>query len=153
MIAGDRSLLARHFIFWLGHTHQPFIKPAHDMLQAFDSMPRLARARKFVRLVWKAHHHRRNLSIFQCSEHRFAARTSRSAIVCLAKNQHQWRLHFGDVSYWRSSFEVFGIFKRCSLEPGWLEESEVGCVPPVSPIRDVPLRNGGGKARRLANGP
>src|SRR5204863_7413618 len=62
-----------NFVFWLCTSHQPVVKPADNMLQPFDAMPRLARAGKLVRLVREPHHHRRNLAELQSAKHLLAA--------------------------------------------------------------------------------
>ena len=61
------------FVFRFRHTHQPFIKPANDVLQTFDTMPWLTRARQFVRLVREADHDGRNLPVLERAKHLFAA--------------------------------------------------------------------------------
>src|SRR5215475_9461667 len=43
-------------VFGFRHTHQPFIEPTDDVLQALDPVPGLSRPRKLVRLVRKANH-------------------------------------------------------------------------------------------------
>ena len=36
------AILLRYVVFRLGHSHQPFIEPADDVLESFDAMPWLA---------------------------------------------------------------------------------------------------------------
>ena len=55
--------LLRNVVFRLRHADQPVVKPSDDVLQTLDTVPRLARTRQFVRLVWKADHHGRYLTI------------------------------------------------------------------------------------------
>src|SRR5438874_10009763 len=76
--------LRRNFVFRLGNTHQPVIKPANDMLQPFDAMPRLAGAGKFVRLVREPHHHGRNLPELQSAKHLLATCAGRCAVSYFA---------------------------------------------------------------------
>src|SRR3954468_13382150 len=120
---------------------QPLIHPADDVLEALDAMPGLARAGQLVGLAREADHHRRDLPIFERAEHHLAAVGRRRAIVPVAVDQHQRRRDVGDVRDRRARGEVLGIFPRCLLEPGWLEEREIGGEPEAVPIGDVALRD------------
>src|ERR1043166_492254 len=113
-------------------------------------MPGLSGTRKLVRFIRKAHHHCRNLAILQRTKHRLTTRTSRRPVVSLAEDQHQRRLHLVDVSDRRTPAKVFRILERRRLEPRRLKQREVSRVPPVSPVRDVALRNGRRETRRLS---
>src|SRR5688572_15436533 len=89
------------------YAHDPLIKPADDVLQTLDPVPRLTRTREFVRLIRKTNHHRRYPPILQRAKHRFAAGTSGCAPISLTENQHQRCLDLVDVSYRRTPAIVF----------------------------------------------
>src|SRR3954454_5367832 len=115
----------RNVVFRFRNAHQPFIEPAHDVLQAFDAMPGLTGSREFMRFVWEAHHHRRNLAELQRAKHFLAAVTGWSATIRLAENEHHRRLHFFNISDWRTRFEIFFLLERWTFEPERLEQSKV----------------------------
>src|SRR6267142_14523 len=145
-------LLLRHLILRLHHSHQPLVKPANDVLQAFDAMPGLSRTRQLVRLVGKPHHYRRYLSILERAKHLFTTGAGGCARISLTQNQHQWRSHFVDVGYRRTRFEV-SVFKRSPFEPAWLKLREVCRVPPGRPVGDIALRNSRRETRGVSNSP
>src|SRR5437660_8714000 len=102
----------RNFVFGFRDAHQPLVEPADDVLQALDSMPRLAGARKLVRFVGKAHHYCRDFSELERAEHLFAARAGRCAIIRFAQDEHHRCLHIFDVSDWRTRFEILLFIER-----------------------------------------
>src|SRR5229473_7445980 len=61
-----------------------FIEPRYDVLQALHAVLWNARSRKLVRLAREAHHHCRNLLVFERTEHLFTAGTWRRAVVGLS---------------------------------------------------------------------
>src|SRR6266404_6409473 len=82
----DRYLFfRRHFVFRVGHAHQPMIEPADNILQSFHPMPRLTGARKLVRLVWKTHHDCRNFAKLERAEHLVATGAWRRSEIGLAQ--------------------------------------------------------------------
>src|SRR5262245_47316231 len=68
-----------------------FVEPVQDMLQPFDSMPRRARTRKFVRFVREPDHDGRNLSVLQGAEHYFATVGGRRAVIGFTLDEHHRR--------------------------------------------------------------
>src|ERR1043165_9707930 len=129
------------------------VEPADNVLQAFHSMPRLARARKLVGFIWEPHHHRWNFPKLEGAEHLFAARAGRGAEIGFADYKHQRRLYIFNVGDRRARSEILFFIERRPLEPEWLKQSKIGCVPPVGPVRDVALRHAGGKTSGVANRP
>src|SRR5881628_3436456 len=116
-------------------------------------MPRLAGTRELMRLVRKTHHHRRDFPEFERAKHFFSTGAGRRAEIGFAENEHHRRLHILDVSERRARFELLLVVERRRFEPARLKQSKIGCVPPITPTRDVALRDGRGETRRLPNYP
>src|ERR1700688_1381884 len=116
-------------------------------------MPRLTGTRELMRFIRKTHHHCWDFTELERAKHLFTTGAGRGAVIRFAKNEHHRRLHVLDVSNGRPRFEVSFVIKRWRFEPVRLKESKVGCVPPVSPTRNVALGNGCCEARRLSHYP
>ena len=74
------------------HAHHPFIEPTHDVVETFDTMPGLSRAREFVRLPGKNNHGGGTIQILEGTEQLFAARILRRAEVGFAQHKQHWRM-------------------------------------------------------------
>src|SRR5215510_5789484 len=97
-------------------------------------------------LVREFDHHRRDLAKLERAKHLFPTRTSWSARILFAQDEHERRLHLVDVSDRRAGFEIaVFVVERRILRPVWLEKSEISRVPPVGPVRDIALRDRGGE--------
>src|SRR3989442_7061681 len=125
------------------------VEPADDVLQAFDPMPRLTGSRQLVRFVREPHHYTGNFPELERAEHFLAARAWWRAIVILAQNEHHRRRHVFDITDRRAHFKILLVLERRRFEPVWLKQCEIGRVPPMSPARDVPVSDGGGKSHCL----
>src|ERR1700675_3055744 len=149
-----RSRLFRpHFIFRMRYAHQPFIEPSHNIVEPLNPMPRLTRARQLVRLTRKNYHGSGTLQKLESAEQLLPARILWSTIVGLPQNEHYGRVDFLDERNRGPVGVVLRVLKRWRFEPVRLEQSEIGGVPPRSPIRYVALRYRGGKAVGLGNRP
>src|SRR4029077_879831 len=154
VVSRFRSRLLRpYFIFRMGHAHQPFIEPSHNIVEPLNPMPRLTRARQLVRLTRKNDHGSRTLQKLERAEQLLPARILWSTIVGLPQNEHYGRVDFLDERNRRPAGVVLRVLKRRRLEPVRLEQSEIAGVPPRGPIRYVALRYRGGKAVGLGNRP
>src|SRR5882762_5109825 len=135
------------------HAHQPFIEPSHNIVETLNPMPRLTRARQFMRLARKNYHGSRTLQKLERAEQLLSARILRSAIVGLPQNEHYGRVDFLDERNRGAVGVVLRVLKRGRLEPVWLEQSKIGGVPPRRPIGYVALRYRSRKAVGLSNCP
>src|SRR6266404_5067245 len=106
-----------------------------------------------MRLARKNDHGGRALQKLERAEQLFSTRILRSTVVGLPQNEHHGRVNFLDESNRGAVGVVFRVLKRWRLEPVWLEQSEIGGVPPRSPIRYVALRYRGSEAVGLGNRP
>src|SRR4029078_10002097 len=86
-----RLVLRRNFVFRLRNIHQPVVKPANNMLQPLDAMPRLAGTGKLVRLGREKSHVGWNLWELQRTKHLLAACAGRRAIVSFPEDEHHRR--------------------------------------------------------------
>src|ERR1700757_274354 len=103
------------------YVHHPLIKPAHDVVQAFDAMPWLPRAREFVCFAWKNNHGGWTLHILQRAEQLFAARVLRRTVVGFAEHKQDWSVDVLHKRNCRAVVIVLRVFERRGLEPIRLE--------------------------------
>src|ERR1700686_1371597 len=69
VVRGFRSLLFRsHFIPRMWYPHQPLTEPPNDFVEPLYPMPRLTRARQFMRLARKNYHGGRTLQKLERAE-------------------------------------------------------------------------------------
>src|SRR5579862_5230178 len=137
----------------MGDAHRPFVKPSDDMIEALDTVPGLSGAGQFVRLAREDDHGGGALHIFERAEELFAAGILRGTEIRLPKDKEHRRvdvLHEGDGG---TVGVVLRVFERWGLEPLRLKESEVGGVPPRSPVGDITLGRGRGEAVGVSDGP
>src|ERR1700688_1966601 len=106
-----------------------------------------------MRLARKYDHRGRAFKEFECAEQLLAPRVLRSAIVRLPQNKHHGSMYLLDKSNGGAIGIVLGILERRRFKPVRLEQSEIGGVPPRSPVRDVTLRYGSREAIGLRNCP
>src|SRR5437899_4975507 len=104
-------------------------------------------------LARKNHHGGRPLQKLERAEQLLSARVLRSTVVGLTQNEHYGRVDFLDERNRGAVGVVLRVLKRRRLEPVWLEQSEIGGVPPRRPIGYVALRYRSGKAVGLGNRP
>src|SRR5215204_2186743 len=116
-------------------------------------MPRLARTRKLMRLARETNHHRWNLAVLQRAEHLLPTFAGRRPVVGVPKDQHQRRRQLVHVGDWGSRVKVLRILPGRLLEPGRLEQREVGGEPEAVPVGDIALRDRGLEALRLRDRP
>src|SRR5438105_7912882 len=133
--------------------HQVLIKPADDVLEAFDAVPGHARARQLVVLAGEPDHHGGTLQVFQRAEEIFATGSRRRAVVLVAEDEHQRRLDLIGVSYRRALRELRRILERRLVEPRRRKQCEVRGVPEIRPVRNIPLTHRGLEPRRLRHNP
>src|SRR5271155_1749126 len=107
------------------HSHQPFVEPSHDIVEPFDAMPGLARARKLVRLAGEYDHSSWALQKLECAEQLLSTRVLRSAVIGLAQNEHHGGVDFLDECNCRAVGIVLRVLKGRCLEPTRLEQSKV----------------------------
>src|SRR5882762_5617004 len=106
-----------------------------------------------MRLARKHDHRSRALKKLERAEQLLPARILRSTVVGLTENEHYGRVDFLDERNRGAVGVVLRVLKRRRLEPVWLEQSEIGGVPPRRPIGYVALRYRSGKAVGLGNRP
>ena len=53
-----------HLVLRSRHSHQPFVEPADDVVEPFDTVPWLSGARELMALSGKSDHYGRNVPIF-----------------------------------------------------------------------------------------
>src|SRR6267378_4846350 len=106
-----------------------------------------------MRLAQKNHHGGLALQKLERAEQLLPARILRSTVVGLTENEHYGRVDFLDERNRGAVGVVLRVLKRRRLEPVWLEQSEIGGVPPRRPIGYVALRYRSGKAVGLSNCP
>src|SRR5262245_7295831 len=106
-----------------------------------------------MRLARKANHDRRTPQELQRAKHLFPTALGRSPIIRFAEDEHHRRLDTLDVCERRALHKILRILEWRSLEPRWLEEREVGAVPPCSPACDVTLRDASGESVRVPDDP
>ena len=94
-----------------GRAHKPFVKPADDVFETFDPVPRLPGARELVGFARKLHHHCRHFEKLKGAKHFLAARPGWSARITFAEHEHHWRLHVLNISDGRPRLEIVGIIK------------------------------------------
>ncbi len=129
------------------------VEPVDDVLQALNPVPGSARARQLVRLAGEADHDDGAPQVLQSTEHLFAAGGRRRAVVGLPFDEHERRLDVLDVAERRARAVIVGLLPGRALEPGRLEQREVGGVPPGGPVGDGALRDGRGEPVAVSDQP
>src|SRR6266576_5400876 len=79
--------LRSDFVFRFRNSHQSVVKPADNVLQPLDAMPRLTGAGKLVGLVRETHHYSGNFAELQRTKHLLAACAGRRTIVCFPEDK------------------------------------------------------------------